>query len=208
MPVETVIHTVRHAHTIFGAEKRYAGMIDVPLSEKGIRDTREAAAKLAGLQFDVVITSTLRRSIDTARLLLGNDARLVQNPLCNERSFGVMEGLTWSEVEQLQPPVLFIEVGGDLHSVNPQGGEPLEAVWARAQRLHRQILRSYRGARVLIVSHGVFLQMFHGVLRGLSCIEALVAYPSNLEFATFRLSGSRLIEERITRLEGEAGIRW
>jgi broad specificity phosphatase PhoE len=208
MPVETTIHTIRHAHTSYNAEKRYAGTIDVPLNDAGIRDARQVSAKLVGLRFDVVVTSALRRTIDTAHLLLDGTVQSVQSELCNERNFGVMEGMTWDEVQNLDPPVLLIEVGNDLHTVNPKGGEPFENVWQRAKRFRRFLLREYRGSSILVVSHGVFLQMFHGVLRGLSCIESLAVYPATLELYTFRLSGDCLVEERAARLTGAEEVKW
>ena len=63
---------IRHAHTSYNAEKRYAGTIDVPLSETGSRDAHEAAAKLAGVTFTVVVSSTLKRSNETARIIVDN----------------------------------------------------------------------------------------------------------------------------------------
>jgi len=208
VPVETTIHTIRHAHTRYNAERRYAGTIDVPLSEAGVRDARSASAKLAGMTFGVVISSTLKRSIETAHILAGDAPTFVESQLCNERNFGVMEGLTWDEVQNLEPRVLFIPVGNDLHSVNPKGGEPLEDVWERAKKFRRFIFRAYKGLHMLVVSHGVFLQMFHGVLRGLSCIEALAVYPANLELVRFRFIGSRLMEEKAFKLGGTEVIRW
>ena len=208
MPVETTIHTIRHAHTSYNAEKRYAGTSDVPLIETGVRDAREAARKLDGVTFDAVITSTLKRSIETAQILVGDGVRVVRSQLCDERNFGVMEGLTWEEVQNLEPPVLFIEVGNDLHSVNPQGGEPFEDVWERAKKFRRFIFKEHQGSSVLVVSHGVFLQMFQGVLRGLSCIESLAVYPANLELASFRFSGDRLGEEKVATLSGAEEVHW
>jgi len=208
MPVETTIHTIRHAHTQYNAERRYAGTIDVPLSEAGIRDARDASGKLARLSFDIVITSTLKRSIETAHILVGGTAQLVESKLCNERSFGVMEGLTWDDVQNLDPRVLFIEVGNDLHSVNPQGGEPFEDVWERAKKFRRFIFKRYRGLNILVISHGVFLQMFHGVLRGLSCIESLAVYPSNLELFRFQFCGKHLVDEKTYKLVGDQGVQW
>jgi hypothetical protein len=32
MPVKTAIHTIRHGHTAYNAEKRYAGTVDVSLA--------------------------------------------------------------------------------------------------------------------------------------------------------------------------------
>ena len=106
MSSKTVIHTVRHAQTTFGEEKRYAGTIDVPLSESGRKDALAAADKLPEKAFDVVITSEKKRSIQTARCLLGEDAVFTRIALCNERNYGQMEGRTWDEVKKMDPPIL------------------------------------------------------------------------------------------------------
>jgi broad specificity phosphatase PhoE len=204
MAIQTIINTIRHAHTSYNVEKRYAGSVDVSLNEKGEQDSRLAARKLADVKFDIVVTSTLKRSIETARILIGDKKTLiVHNKLCVERNFGVFEGKTWDEIQNMQPPVLFINVGNDLHSVNPKNGEPFEEVWARAKKFRKFLFQNYPGNNILVVSHGVFLQMFHGVLRGLSCIESLAAYPANLELATFTFSGSHLIDEKIAKLATE-----
>jgi len=203
MPAETLVHTVRHGRTAYNHDKRYAGSIDVPLSDDGVADCRRAAQKLAGRTFDVAVTSTLTQAVHTARLLVGERTRLVETPLCNERNFGILEGLTWDEVLKLDPPVLMIEVGGDLHTVDPKGAEPFEDVWERAKRFKRFLFERYRGRSVLVVSHGVFLQLFHGLLRGLSCIPSLASFPANLELARFRFDGDRLVEETIESLNGQ-----
>ena len=165
MAIQTIINTIRHAHTSYNAEKRYSGSIDVPLNEKGEQDSRLAAERLADAKFDIVVTSTLKRSIETARILIGEkETPIIHNKLCVERNFGVFEGKTWDEIQNMQPPVLFINVGNDLHSVNPKNGEPFEEVWARAKKFRKFLFRKYPGNNILVVSHGVFLQMFHGVL--------------------------------------------
>lgn len=208
MTVNTSISTLRHAHTQYNAERRYAGSIDIPLSETGAKDAMQAAPKLAEIKFDMVITSKLKRAIQTTQILIGDSAPIIQNELCNERNFGIMEGLTWDDIQTLQPPVLMINVGNDLHTVNPKGGEPFEDVWERAKKLRHLIFQAYAGTNILVVSHGVFLQMFHGVLRGLNCIEALGSYPSNLELAKFQFNGDQLVEEKITRLLGSEPLKW
>jgi probable phosphoglycerate mutase len=208
MPVQTTISTMRHAHTQYNAEKRYAGTIDIPLSREGERDTRKASAKLAGADFDVVVTSTQKRAYETAQILVGEKVPIVRSKLCNERRFGVMEGLTWDDIQNLDPPILMISVGHDLHTVNPKGGEPFEEVWERAKKFRRFLFERYSGSNILVVSHGVFLQMFHGVLRGLNCIESLASYPANLELARFRFSGRRLIQESVLSLSEVVRFKW
>jgi broad specificity phosphatase PhoE len=208
MATETRISTLRHARTEFNGERRYAGTMDVALSEAGVGDAQQAATVLKNAKYDVVVTSTLRRSYDTARIIVSDSIPIVKSRLCNERNFGIMEGLTWDDVQRLNPPVLMIRVGDDLHTVNPQKGEPLENVWQRAKRFRSFLLREFRGKNILVVSHGVFLQMFHGVLSGLSCIESLAEYPSNLELRCFSLCGNRRVEERVNLLAGNGDARW
>lgn len=204
MPIETTIHTIRHAHTKYNAEKRYAGTIDISLSEKGIQEALQASVRLEkmGMKFDVVVTSVMKRSIETAQLLFGNNVQVVRSKLCNERNFGIMEEHTWDEVQLFEPPILFISVGNDMHSVNPQGGEHFEDLWERAKKFRRFLFKNYLGKSILVVSHGVFLQMFHGVLKGSSCIESLAEYPSTLELASFCFSDTKLMEMTTVKLSG------
>jgi len=208
MSAVTFISTIRHAHTQYNAERRYTGTIDISLSDKGIREAKLAAARLKGTKFDVVITSRYKRALETAKILVDNTTAIVQSELCGERNFGIMEGLTWVDIQSLQPPVMVIQVGNDIHTVNPKGGEPFEKIWERANRFHRYIFKKYSGSTVLVVSHGVFLQMFHGVLRGLSCIESLALYPSNLELVRFRFSGRKLMEEKVFKLADTEVFHW
>lgn len=192
---ETLVHTLRHGRTAFNEQRRYAGSIDVPLSEAGIEDCRRVAILLADRPFDVAVTSVLSRAIETARILVDGRAPIVSTPLCNERSFGIMEGRTWEEVLKLDPPVLMIEVGQELHTVDPKGGEPFEDLWERAKAFRRFLFDGYRGKRILVVSHGVFLQMLHGLFRGQSCIPSLARFPANMELVRFRFAGDRLAGE-------------
>lgn len=204
-PLETNIHTLRHAQTTYGAEKRYAGSIDVSLSPQGVKDCVAAKEALKSVTFDAVISSPMRRAVETAQLVAPEAPEFVLQPLCVERGFGIMEGLTWDEVQRLEPAVLFVSVGGDLHSVNPKDGEPFEDLWQRARSFKRWVFRNYSGRNVLIVSHGVFLQSFHGLLRGFNCIESLTTHPPNLELTRFRFVGDCLMEQDARRLVDESG---
>lgn len=206
--MKTSISTLRHARTAYNQEKRYAGSIDISLCEQGVREAEAVAPKVRGLAFDAVVTSRLRRAHETARIVAPAGIPILRTHLCNERNFGIMEGLTWDDVQTLDPPVLMISVGGDQHTVNPRNGEPFEQVWQRAQRFRAYLFRRFEGRKVLVVSHGVFLQMLHGVLRGSNCIESLAIYPANLELRRFEFSGETLSGEAAVRLGEVKEVAW
>ena len=204
----TLISTLRHASTDYNLQKRYAGTLDVPLNRRGIAEAQLAAAKLRNPPFDVAVASPLKRALETVRILTDKRIPIVVSELCRERNFGVLEGLTWEQVPAVRPPILIIQVGGDQHTVNPAGGEALEQVWQRALKFRRFLLKNHSGTSVLVVSHGVFLQLFHGLLLGLNCIESLARYPANLELWRFRLEGEQVVDHSVCRLGEDGADHW
>jgi 2,3-bisphosphoglycerate-dependent phosphoglycerate mutase len=200
----TRISTIRHGQTAFNTENRYAGSIDVPLNEKGIEDSQKAAIKLTNHKLDVVITSKLTRAIHTSQLLTaGRDIEIVQNKLCNERNYGRMQGLTYTEVEELKPPVLYLKLNSDFHSLNPPEGESFPALRKRAKAFAEFIFRNYSGCNILVVSSSAFMQQLHGIFRSTSWKESLRDDIRNLDFTTFTFKGKRLIEEISVMLNGD-----
>ena len=106
-----------------------------------------------------------------------------------------MQGLTYSEVERLKPEIRYLKIGGDFHSLNPPGGESFAALHGRAHRFFHYLYSNYRNVRVLVVAHEVFLQQFHGVLRGETWRESLRWAVHNLTLTTFVMGGQRLLSE-------------
>lgn len=194
MSSPTILMTVRHAATEFNRERRYAGLMDVPLSEDGMRDTI-AAARNFDDRVDVVISSPMTRAIDTARALAGEAREIVPCELCNERDYGRMQGLTSGEVEDLQPFIRYFKMGGDFHSLNPPAGETLPALRRRARAFADYALSEFAGKNVLVVSHEVFLLQLHGLVRGEKWREAMRHKLPNLTLTTLTLCEGRLAGE-------------
>jgi probable phosphoglycerate mutase len=203
-----VIYTLRHGETRYTAERRYAGTIDVPLRPSGRKAAGQFAAKLTNVRYDLIVTSPMKRAMQTAHYFRRLGVGIVATRLCAERNFGAIEGLTWDQVQQVDPPILLVKVGRDLHTVNPKGAEPFEELWVRAKAFRDFLMEHFAGSRILILSHGVFLQLFHGLLRGLTCIESLANYPGPLELHQFTMRGNKLKTERLVEAEALAPVRW
>jgi 2,3-bisphosphoglycerate-dependent phosphoglycerate mutase len=94
---------VRHGESAWNRENRFTGWVDVPLSEKGLEEARQAGRLLRkeGLSFDLAFTSVLRRAITTLHLLL-DEMDLHWIPVrrswrLNERHYGALQGLNKAE---------------------------------------------------------------------------------------------------------------
>lgn len=89
---------MRHGESVWNAEDRFAGWIDVPLNDVGRAEAARAGAKLAeaGLLPDVMHTSVLRRAITSAALAADACDRhwipVRRTWRLNERHYGALQG--------------------------------------------------------------------------------------------------------------------
>jgi broad specificity phosphatase PhoE len=147
------------------------------------------------MEFDVALVSPLRRATETALILTEGRIKIVPSSYAQERNYGILQGCAYADVEYLRPPIHFIKVGGDYHSLNPPQAETFDELRARAEAFYQYIITHFMGQRILVVSHGVFLQQFHGLLRGKDWIESLGNSVGNLELTTFHFEGQKVLSE-------------
>ncbi len=97
---------LRHGESVWNLENVFTGWTDVPLSDKGVEEAREAGRLLhgAGLRFDVAHTSVLRRAIDTLTLALAEMdlgwIEVKKHWRLNERHYGALQGLNKRETAE------------------------------------------------------------------------------------------------------------
>lgn len=156
---------VRHGETEWSKSGRHTGLTDIPLTETGIYKSQLAGSLLATRRFDLVLTSPLRRAVETARHAgfpgAEPDERL------HEWDYGAYEGLTTPEIlAQLGRPWSIWDDGA------PAGetpGESVGEVTARAESLLGSIRpRLERGEHVLMFSHAHFIRALTGTWLGLT----------------------------------------
>ena len=94
---------VRHGQSMWNLENRFTGWTDVPLSENGIKEAKEAGIVLKekGYTFDLAFTSVLKRAEDTLSYILEemnlNNIEIRRSWKLNERHYGALQGLNKAE---------------------------------------------------------------------------------------------------------------
>ncbi|HEX6467864.1 MAG TPA: bifunctional RNase H/acid phosphatase [Streptosporangiaceae bacterium] len=150
-PTTTLL--LRHGETPLSAERRFAGVGDIPLTDAGVAQARAAAETLAaGYRIDAIVTSPLRRCRDTAKEI----AAVVGAPVreegdFRETDFGDWEGLTFAEARERWPELLTAWLADP--SVAPPGGESFADTARRVRVALDKLMVRYRHQTVLIVSH-------------------------------------------------------
>ena len=94
---------IRHGESEWNRENRFTGWTDVPLSDRGTVEAREAGKllKKMGFTFDIAFTSMLKRAIKTLWLVLEEMDQewlpITHSWRLNERHYGTLQGLNKAE---------------------------------------------------------------------------------------------------------------
>ena len=169
----------RHAETIFNYENIFSGCMDIPLSSDGINQALDMLDSIYAKDIDVVFTSKLLRTKETAAILMQAyyEAKKCRYPVfaedfwknnsvgemyipifsdkrLNERSYGILEGRNKRQVE--------IEYGKQQllawrrgWSETPVGGESLYNVCERVYQFLDEVITPLLALEknVLIICH-------------------------------------------------------
>jgi len=163
LPRTIDLAVVRHGRTAWNASGRFQGHTDVPLDDVGRAQAAALGVAMATDTFDVAVASDLVRASETARILLGTrDVALALEPRWREMTFGVWEGLTWTQIVERNPDVAATGATSP-RFFTPAGGESFDAVCARVtDALDALVAPLADGARALVVTHAGIL---HALLR-------------------------------------------
>lgn len=136
------LYFVRHGQSEMNLARRFAGVINTPLTPEGKKQAKIAGKKAKRLGIDYVVSSPLSRAHETAKIIAKEinypEAKIELNPLLAERSYGAMEG-------QLFSPDIDMDGVADIETTDSLLYRAEEAV-ASLQKIDAD--------NVLIVSHG------------------------------------------------------
>lgn len=154
----SVVFLARHGQTPWHAENRYTGTSDIPLTATGHEQAERLAAWAAGREIARVLTSPLRRAVDTAApaaraLGVGVDT----DERIREVDFGAGEGLTRPEMAEAFGDELAAFLAAPAHHPLPGGERGVDAV-ARAWPALRE-LGAPDAPVTLLVGHSTLLRL-------------------------------------------------
>src|SRR5271165_4654861 len=115
---------VRHGETEWTLTGQHTGRTDIPLTPRGERQAELLARRLKDKTFALVLTSPLRRALDTCRLA-GKDAAAGRDDDLLEWNYGAYEGRRTVDIREEVP-------GWTLWRDGVPGGETADEVGTRA----------------------------------------------------------------------------
>lgn len=143
---------IRHGETVENANNICQGQQHGKLSKLGIRQAKLLAVGLKDEPIDVIYSSDLQRTIDTANKILNfhSQLQLQLDPLLRERSLSLWEGKPFPKNWKWE--------------YLPEGAETNEDMLKRAKDFIHKILMKHDGQCVAAITHGGMIRAFKTVI--------------------------------------------
>jgi probable phosphoglycerate mutase len=162
----TRVYLVRHGATQLSAEDRFAGSVDVLLSDEGRDQARRLGRRLSHEPLAAFYASPMQRTVETATLIAEPHARPIERvPEFREIAHGRWEGRTRAEVER-EFADEYDRWEHDPYSFAPLGGESGLEVTARALPALLRLVERHQGERFLVVSHKATIRLLISSILG------------------------------------------
>ncbi len=179
------ITLVRHAQSEANANGIWQGQGDAVLSDAGQEQARALAPRLTHADFDVVISSDLSRTQETAELAGRLPDRLEKS--WREMDLGAWEGRTFSEVAERHPDLLDAIRRGEAVSFG-ETGETIAEFEGRVLDAFDRLVDELSGERhALVFTHGGVIDAIVG--RYFGRVEGRRTFPITTNTALTVLGG-------------------
>lgn len=228
----TRVLIVRHAQSTFNMQQRYQGRSDEPvLTDRGIATAIQTGRGLANEHIDAVVSSPLRRALQTSEIIAATICEHGRDKLCLSTSDDLME-IDLPQWQGLGLKAVSKQFPDDYRMWTNQPHEfrmssksrisffPVQELFSQVRRFWRDFLVRRRGQTVVLVTHGgtaralistavdVTPEHFHSLQHsncGISVLEfALSARTAEIE----ALNLTSHLGEHMPKLKlGKRGVR-
>jgi alpha-ribazole phosphatase len=177
---------LRHGQTEWNALQRYQGQTDIPLNDNGRQQAKRAAEYLLKHEeVQTIYCSDLSRTRETAEIAAHKlKVPVYYDSRFREASFGIWEGMTFSEVFEKYPED-FNEWYRDIWTYKMPEGETFSEVLERVCQAIREIIQRHSDT-VLVVTHGGVVKTLLGYIDSSIDIWKTGVDPGSMTFIEYK----------------------
>ena len=151
-----------HGTTTDNIEHKSTGWLNGKLSEKGIEQSTKLGEKINKNEIDLVISSDLKRAIDSAKYIFKDSKVILHDKRIRECNYGDLNGADASLVKYEE----------HINSKFPNG-ESLKEVEKRLRSFCNYLLEKYNGKTIALVSHKAPQLALEVITKSISWEEAI-----------------------------------
>lgn len=151
-----------HGTTTDNELHKAAGWNEAELSEKGIKQSKALRAEVNLDEIDIVLSSDLKRAVDSARNIFRDDKQIILDSRIRECNYGNLNGEDSSKI-----------IYEEHIDKRFQNGESLQDVENRVRSLCEELLKKYEGKTIAFVAHKAPQLALDVITKNMSWEEAI-----------------------------------
>lgn len=175
-----MIYVSRHGQTEWNVQNKVCGRTDVELTKVGREQAEKLAKIVAGKNIDFIISSPLKRAIETSKIVANScnvpveiDERLI------EQDYGIYEGVDRKNEDFLNNKRNF--------AFKYPKGESMMQVAYRVYGLLEEIIENKADENVLLVCHGGVCRIINTYFKDMTNQEFFEFSPENASVLEYKL---------------------
>lgn len=188
--MQTNLILIRHGESTWNREGRVQGWLDPPLSERGVQQAAQLAARLRAEPIDALYASPQLRAHATAQAIADAKGLALQTDIrLREHRLGAIEGLTTKEIAGKFPELHERAAQTNLW-VGAPGEELVQDFSRRVQECADELLARHLGGSVAVVAHGGTLNRLLMAWLGIEVRRHPVFHFDNTSITRVRWRGA------------------
>ena len=160
--IKMKLYIIRHGETDWNVKRRFQGRSDIPLNGEGRRLAEITANALIDIPFTRIITSPLKRAVETAMIIKKDrNIPVIEDERIIEISFGEYEGLCCGKDGYNIPEPAFMNFFDNPLEYNPpKGAESIEELRQRTAEFFEELVhnKNMQDEIILVSTHGAALR--------------------------------------------------
>jgi len=174
-PGDNYFIVFRHGESEDNVARVFSGWRDAKLTKKGVENAKSLSKEVSKLKLDLVITSDLVRSKDTAKLVLGNNfpnIKWKEDPRIKERNYGDLNGQSKTEWMKKDPEDTI--KWRRSYDTPPPNGESLKMVEERVKPFLDELIAMIKKEKinVAVSAHGNSMRAIRHIMEHMDLVTA------------------------------------
>ncbi|MFH1202261.1 MAG: histidine phosphatase family protein [Candidatus Omnitrophota bacterium] len=183
---------VRHGQTPYAREKRYCGLSDIGLDDKGIKEAKALRKRLCRKNIQEVYSSDLKRALDFAKIIFENSS-IKSTAQLREMNFGIFEGLTYGEIMEKYPEIYTKWLNDPLITRIPRAESWVE-FRRRIKRTLIKMIKLNKNKTLAIVTHAGPIRIILSDILRTKDIWQINPDTASLNIIEYKNKKARLVE--------------
>ena len=194
----TILYVVRHGESESNQKNIVAGQVDVPLTDKGREQARQAKLALKDVHFDVVYGSDLRRAIETGEIIFGAPIPADhQKTKLRERDYGSLTGKPGAHLQAMHKVLLSLpDAEVSTYKYVPDM-ESDDEVRARFISTLEALAQENSGKTILVAAHGATIRTMLMRLQNLTYAAFPTGSFKNAGYVKLKYDHGHLVVEEV-----------